>query len=310
MRPDTPTRKTSLIGNLIRGVLIGIVETIPGISGGTVALVVGIYKQLIESASAMIHWGLSLVRGRRDEAREYWSHISWRLLIPLGIGMVAAVFTVAGPVVDLYETYPQRMRSLFFGMVAASVMVPLLMVRDDVAYRKKRLDWRHLAMFIAGAAVALIVLSLPATLALEPHWYIVLPAAAIAVSALVLPGLSGSLVLLTLGLYEPTLRAVEALDLGYIGVFLAGLAIGAVVVVQCMKWLLEHHHATTLIILSGVMIGALRALWPYQNDDGVLQPISDGVGLNILLAIIGAAVVTVMVIADRKMSRHAPQPVH
>lgn len=310
MRPDTPTRKTSLIGNLIRGVLIGIVETIPGISGGTVALVVGIYKQLIESASAMIHWGLSIVRGRRDEAREYWSHISWRLLIPLGIGMVAAVFTVAGLVVDLYETYPERMRSLFFGMVAASVMVPLLMVRDDVAYRKKRLGWHHLAMFIAGAAVAFIVLSLPATLALEPHWYIVLPAAAIAVSALVLPGLSGSLVLLTLGLYEPTLRAVEALDLGYIGVFLAGLAVGAVVVVQCMKWLLEHHHATTLIILSGVMIGALRALWPYQNDDGVLQPISDGVGLNILLALIGAAVVSVMVIADRKMSRHAPRPVH
>ncbi|HJF13373.1 MAG TPA: DUF368 domain-containing protein [Enteractinococcus helveticum] len=306
----TPQRKTSLIGNLIRGALIGIVETIPGISGGTVALVVGIYKQLIESASAMIHWGLSLVRGRREEAREYWQQISWRLLIPLGLGMVAAVFTVAGPVVSLYETYPERMRSLFFGMVAASVMVPLLMVRDDVAYRKKRLGWHHLAMFIAGAAAAFIVLSLPATLALQPHWYIVLPAAAIAVSALVLPGLSGSLVLLTLGLYEPTLRAVEALDFGYIGVFVAGLALGAVVIVQCMKWLLEHHHATTLIILSGVMIGALRALWPYQNDDGALQPISDGVGLNILLAIIGAVVVTAMVIADRKMSRHAPQPVH
>ncbi|GAA4115120.1 DUF368 domain-containing protein [Enteractinococcus coprophilus] len=299
-----------MIGNLIRGVLIGIVETIPGISGGTVALVVGIYQQLIESASALIHWGLSLIRGRRDDAREYWSHISWRLLIPLGLGMVAAVFTIAGPVVNLYETYPERMRSLFFGMVAASVMVPLLMVRDDVTYRNKRLGWRHLVMFLAGAVVAFVVLSLPATLALEPHWYIVLPAAAIAVSALVLPGLSGSLVLLTLGLYEPTLRAVETLDLGYLGVFLAGLALGAVVIVQCMKWLLEHHHATTLIILSGIMIGALRALWPYQNDDGALQPIDGGLGLNILLAIIGAAVVTTMVIADRKMSRRAPQPIH
>src|SRR5690625_5067114 len=151
----TPThqRKTSLIGNLIRGALIGIVETIPGISGGTVALVVGIYQQLIESASAFIHWALSLVRGQREEAREYWSHISWRLLIPLGIGMVVAIFTVAGPVVDLYETYPERMRSLFFGMVAASVMVPLLMVRDDVAYHRKQLGFRHLMLFIAGAVV-------------------------------------------------------------------------------------------------------------------------------------------------------------
>src|SRR5690625_2805036 len=187
----TPQRKTSLIGNLIRGALIGIVETIPGISGGTVALVVGIYQQLIESASAMIRWGVSLIRGRREDAREYWNHISWRLIIPLGIGMVAAVFTVAGPVVDLVETYPERMRSLFFGMVAASVMVPLLMVRDDVAYRRKRLGIRHLLMFLAGIVVAFGVLSLPAASDLEPHWYIVLPAAAIAVSALVLPGLSG-----------------------------------------------------------------------------------------------------------------------
>ena len=306
----TPQRKTSLFGNLIRGALIGIVETIPGISGGTVALVVGIYQQLIESASAMIRWGVSLIRGRREEAREYWNHISWRLIIPLGIGMVAAVFTVAGPVVDLVETYPERMRSLFFGMVAASVMVPLLMVRDDVAYRRKRLGIRHLLMFLAGIVVAFGVLSLPAASDLEPHWYIVLPAAAIAVSALVLPGLSGSLVLLTLGLYEPTLRAVEALDFGYLLVFGAGMLVGLVVIVQILKWLLEHHHATTLIILSGVMIGALRALWPYQNDDGVLQPIGDGLGLNIVLAIIGAAVVIAMVIADRKMGRHAPQPIH
>ena len=306
----TPQRKTSLFGNLIRGALIGIVETIPGISGGTVALVVGIYQQLIESASAMIRWGVSLIRGRREEAREYWNHISWRLIIPLGIGMVAAVFTVAGPVVDLVETYPERMRSLFFGMVAASVMVPLLMVRDDVAYRRKRLGIRHLLMFLAGIVVAFGVLSLPAASDLEPHWYIVLPAAAIAVSALVLPGLSGSLVLLTLGLYEPTLRAVEALDFGYLLVFGAGMLVGLVVIVQILKWLLEHHHATTLIILSGVMIGALRALWPYQNDDGVLQPIGDSLGLNLVLAIIGAAVVTAMVIADRKMSRRAPQPAH
>lgn len=308
----TPThqRKTSLIGNLIRGALIGIVETIPGISGGTVALVVGIYQQLIESASAFIHWALSLVRGQREEAREYWSHISWRLLIPLGIGMVVAIFTVAGPVVDLYETYPERMRSLFFGMVAASVLVPLLMVRDDVAYRRKELTWRHLIMFLAGAVVAFVILSLPATMSLEPHWYVVLPAAAVAVSALVLPGLSGSLVLLTLGLYEPTLRAVEARDLGYISVFVAGLAVGAVFIVQAMKWLLEHHHATTLLILSGVMLGALRALWPYQAEDGSLQPIGEGFGLNILLAFIGAAVVLVMIVVDRRMSRRAPQPVH
>lgn len=306
----TSQRETSLLGNLIRGALIGIVETIPGISGGTVALVVGIYQQLIESASAFIQWGLCLIRGRREQARQYWGKISWRLLIPLGIGMVAAVFTVAGPVVNLVETYPEQMRSLFFGMVAASVLVPLLMVRDDVQYHRKQLGWRHLVLFVVGAVVTFVVLSLPGTMDLEPRWYTIIPAAAIAVSALVLPGLSGSLVLLTVGLYEPTLRAVEALDIGYIAVFVAGLALGAVVIVQLMKWLLDHHHATTLVLLSGVMIGALRALWPYQAEDGALQPIGDAVGLNVALALIGAVVVIVMIVLDRKMSRRAPQPVH
>lgn len=274
------------------------VETIPGISGGTVALVVGIYQQLIESASALIRWGISLVRGRSDEARQYWEQVSWRLLIPLGIGMVAAVFTVAGPVADLVETYPEQMRSLFFGMVAASVLVPLLMVRDDVQYQRKALGWRHLWLFIAGAVITFGILSLPGTTTLEPHWYIVMPAAAIAVSALVLPGLSGSLILLTVGLYEPTLRAVEALDVGYLAVFMAGLILGAIVIVQLMKWLLDHHHAVTLLILSGVMIGALRALWPYQNEDGSLQPLGEAVGLNVLLALLGAAVVIVMIMLD------------
>ena len=307
---QTSQRKTSLIGNLIRGALIGIVETIPGISGGTVALVVGIYQQLIESASALIRWGISLIRGRRDEARAYWQNISWRLIIPLALGMVVAVFTVAGPVADLVETYPERMRSLFFGMVAASVMVPLLMVRDDVQYRRQRLGWHHAVLFLVGGVVAFTVLSLPATQALEPHWYVLLPAAAIAVSALVLPGLSGSLVLLTIGLYEPTLRAVEALDFGYLAVFAAGMLLGLVVIVQMLKWLLDHHHSTTLIILSGVMVGALRALWPYQTEDGALLPIGDGLGLNIVLGLLGATVVVVMVLADRKMSRRAPQPVH
>lgn len=309
MRP-VHQRRTSVPGNLIRGALIGVVETIPGISGGTVALVVGIYQQLIESASALIRWGISLVRGRSDEARQYWGQVSWRLLIPLGIGMIAAVFTVAGPVADLVETYPEQMRSLFFGMVAASVLVPLLMVRDDVQYHRKTLGWRHLWLLIGGAVITFLILSIPGTMSLEPRWYFVMPAAAIAVSALVLPGLSGSLVLLTVGLYEPTLRAVEALDVGYLAVFMAGLILGAIVIVQLMKWLLDHHHAVTLLILSGVMIGALRALWPYQNEDGSLQPIGEAVGLNVLLALLGAAVVIVMIVLDRRMSRRAPQPVH
>src|SRR5690625_7891645 len=113
-------------------------------------------------------------------------------------------------------------------------------------------------LFIAGAVVTFVVLSLPSTLALEPHWYIVLPAAAIAVSALVLPCLSGSLVLLTVGLYEPTLRAVEARDVGYILVFAAGMLLDLILIVQIQKWLLYHHHPVTFTTLSRLNIRYLR----------------------------------------------------
>src|SRR5699024_5654065 len=184
------------------------------------------------------------------------------------------------------------------------------MVRDDVSYRRKQLGIKHLIFFIVAAIVSFIVLSLPATLSLEPHWYIIMPAAAIAVSALVLPGLSGSLVLLTVGLYVPTLRSVEARDLGYLGVFVSGMVSGLIVIVQILIWLLVNYHATLLIMITGVMIGDLLALWPYQSEDGALLPIGAGFGLNLVLGVIGAVIVLVMIALDRKVSYRATQPVH
>src|SRR5699024_11463226 len=100
--------------------------------------------------------------------------------------MALAVFTVAGPLVNLVKTYPAQMRSIFFGMVAASVLVPLLMVRDDVSYRRKQLGLKHLIFFIVAAIVSFIVLSLPATLSLEQHWYIIMTVTAIAISSIVI----------------------------------------------------------------------------------------------------------------------------
>lgn len=302
---DAPTppeaRRTSVPGNLVRGALIGAVETVPGVSGGTVALVVGIYRQLIESASHVVSAGRTLITGP-DRRAGFLHHIrqaDWKIIIPVMIGMVITVFTVAGPMSTAVETYPVLTRAAFFGMVLASIAVPLRMALQD---RDGPLRMRHILAGIVAAAVVFWLVSLPPT-AVEPAWYIILPAAAIAVSALLLPGLSGSFLLLTFGLYEPTLQAASEFDLGYLGIFALGLAIGLIGIVKGLKWLLDHHHRLTMVVLTGVMVGALRTLWPWQDEGRGLQGPGDDLGPVLLLGAAGFAVVFVLVLLDYRLSQ-------
>lgn len=286
------------IGNLLRGALIGVVETIPGISGGTVALVTGIYEELIESAHELTSAVRRLVTGpdRTQGALAHLRAVSWILLIPLMIGMAAMVFTVAGPVSGLVETYPETMRALFFGLVLGSVMVPVKLSGGS---------WRapEVLRFALGALIGFAVTSLPTT-TLDPSPWIVAPAAAIAICALVMPGLSGSFILLSLGLYQPTLQAVDERDLGYIAWFILWACVGLVVVVKLMRHLLTRYHRTTMVVLAGVMVGAMRSLWPWQNESGGLQ--SPGTNWLPLLgiAILGVLVVQLLVLVEaRKIAR-------
>ncbi|GAA1144603.1 DUF368 domain-containing protein [Nesterenkonia lutea] len=302
---DAPTppeaRRTSIPGNLVRGALIGAVETVPGVSGGTVALVVGIYRQLIDSASHVVSAGRTLITGpdRWAGFRHHLRLVDWKIIIPVMLGMIITVFTVAGPMSTAVETYPVLTRATFFGMVLASIAVPLRMALED---REGPLRMRHILAGILAAAVVFWLVSLPPT-SVEPSWYVILPAAAIAVSALLLPGLSGSFLLLTFGLYEPTLRAASEFDLGYLGIFALGLAIGLVAIVKGLKWLLDHHHRITMVVLTGVMIGALRTLWPWQDEGRGLQGPGDELGLVLLLGAAGFAVVLVLVLLDYRLSR-------
>lgn len=315
--PTAPAeRPTSLLGNLVRGALIGAVETVPGVSGGTVALVVGIYHHIIDSAAHVISAARRLITGpdRRAGASEHLRLVHWRVVIPVGIAMVLAVFTVAGPMADAMENHPVMMRALFFGMVLASVAVPFRMMLQGLATERFRrvalgrdpADVRlrpvHLIGGLVAAAATFLLVSLPPA-SVEAHPLVLVPAAMVAVSALVLPGLSGSFLLLTFGLYEPTLRAVDELDLAYLGVFALGMALGMVVVVKLLKWLLDHHHTITLAILTGVMLGGLRTLWPWQDEARVLTVPGDDAGPAALLALAGFAVVVLLLVVDARVQR-------
>ena len=290
-------RHRNPVGNLLRGALIGVVETVPGVSGGTVALVTGIYDELIEAGHRITAAARRLVTGpeRVVGAREQLRGVNWLLVLPLLVGMAAAVLTVAGPVTGLVEDHPETMRALFLGLVAGSVLVPV---------RLSGGAWRgaELGLFALGAVGGLLLTSLPST-SLEPSPWVVAPAAAIAVCALVLPGVSGSFLLLSVGLYQPTLQAVDQRDLGYIAWFGLWALVGLVVIVKLMRLLLTRHHRGTMVVLAGVMIGALRSLWPWQDAAGALQGPGADWPLMLLLAVLGAAAVQLLVLVESRIAR-------
>lgn len=293
-------RPTSTPGNLIRGALIGMVETVPGVSGGTVALVVGIYHQLIASASHVVSAIRRVITGpnRRSEATWHMRQVQWKVIVPVILGMLVGLLIAVQFVGDWLEQYPELTRAAFFGMVLASLAVPLRMAG--------RITWGLGAAALGAAALSFWLVSLPPN-NVEPHWWVVLPAAAVAVCALLLPGLSGSFLLLSFGLYEPTLNAVRELDFGYLGIFALGLVLGAVSIVKGLTWLLEKHRTVTLVVLSGVMLGALRALWPWQTDDRTLLAPAENLSTAVLIGVAGFLAVSVLVLLDMRVSRRARQ---
>ena len=293
-------RHRNPVGNLLRGALIGVVETVPGVSGGTVALVTGIYDELIEAGHRITAAARRLVTGpeRVVRACEQLRGVNWLLVLPLLVGMAAAVLTVAGPVTGLVEDHPEMMRALFLGLVAGSVLVPV---------RLSGGAWRgaELGLFALGAVGGLLLTSLPST-SLEPSPWVVAPAAAIAVCALVLPGVSGSFLLLSVGLYQPTLQAVDQRDLGYIAWFGLWALVGLVVIVKLMRILLTRHHRGTMVVLAGVMIGALRSLWPWQDASSALQGPGADWPLMLLLALVGVAAVQLLVLVESRLAARTP----
>lgn len=292
-------RHRNPLGNLLRGALIGVVETVPGVSGGTVALVTGIYDELIEAGHRITAAARRLVTGpeRVVGAREQLRGVNWLLVLPLLVGMAAAVLTIAGPVAGLVEDHPETMRALFLGLVAGSVLVPV---------RLSGGAWRgaEFGLFAIGAVGGLLLTSLPST-SLEPSPWVVAPAAAIAVCALVLPGVSGSFLLLSVGLYQPTLEAVDQRDLGYVAWFGLWALVGLVVIVKLMRILLTRHHRGTMVVLAGVMIGALRSLWPWQDASGALQRPGADWPMMLLLALVGVAAVQLLVLVESRLAARA-----
>ncbi len=186
-------------------------------------------------------------------------------------------------------------RAVFAGLILASLWVPLQMVGSG--------GHRHWSAALASASAVFFALGLPAAALPSDSLLWVAPAAALAVCALVLPGVSGSYLLLTLGMYEPTLSAVNNRDVAYLAVFVLGALLGLGLFVRGLQWLLANHFAITLAIMTGLMLGSLRALWPWQGPTGELLAPGSDVAMVAILTAAGFFVVVGMIVTQRALAR-------
>ena len=295
------------IVNLGRGALIGAVEVVPGVSGGTLALIVGIYQTLINSVADLVLSvrqlvGLAPGKASTRVALTTFKSLPWRLLIPVGIGMVLGLILGAGIIEPLLEEQPIAMKALFFGSVIAGTYVPAHMVTKVGGWSPS-----YLLIAVISAVVVFFLTGLPQGTMSDPSLIVVFFSASIAICALVLPGVSGSYLLLTVGMYDPTIAAVNDRNFTYLAVFALGAILGLAIFVSVLKWLLENRARITLVIITGLMIGSLRALWPWQGPEGELLAPTDQVGIALVLFVTGAALVAVLLLLERKFGESEEQ---
>lgn len=286
----------ALLRYLLYGLLMGGSDIIPGVSGGTMALIVGVYERLVGAISSAVSLGLALVRVDTEEVRRHWRAVPWQLVLPLGLGIGLAIGVGARVIPGLIAAYPEQMRGLFLGLVGASLLIPLL--------RIQRLTPLRIGIGVTCAIAAFYLTGLPVFEVSDPGLVRVFLSAAVAICAMILPGVSGAFLLEAMGIYTPTLTALNTLDGPYVLTFIAGAAVGLGSFAKLLDWLLAHRHDATMAALTGLIAGALRALWPYVGPHRTLHlpgP-NDPLGTVFLLFLIGFGIVLGLIWWSRQPS--------
>lgn len=283
--PSSPPTVAEMGWLVARGFAMGAADVVPGVSGGTVALVLGIYERLV----ANIRTGASslgrLVRLDPKGFVEQLRQVEWRFLIPLLGGIGLAVLSLAHVIEIALEDHPVPMSALFFGLIAASAILAWRML--------ERPDLTDVAILIGVAIVAFFVLGFGSGARDSAALPFVLLAGALAICAMILPGISGSFILLTIGMYELVLDSVKDRDLVFIAVFAVGCVLGLALFSSALSWALEHHRNLILAALTGLMLGSLRVLWPWPEgteETGLAAPGKQW-GLALLIAVVAFVVV-------------------
>ena len=282
--------------HLLQGVLMGAADVVPGVSGGTMALIVGIYESLVRSVREGIAAPVYLLAGKAARARRAFADVDWALVVPLGVGILAALKVASGVIPPLLEAYPEMSRGLFFGLILASIAIPWQAL--------DRKGGREALVVVAAAVAAFLITGLPGLAPAEdPGAVRIVLTASVAICAMILPGVSGSFLLLALGLYEATLAAVDGLDLGYIALFALGALAGLGLFSRLLTWLLAERSDLTMAALIGLMAGSLRALWPWQTEARELLAPADNLVPVAGLALLGVALVAALMFVAARTTR-------
>lgn len=249
-----PRNFKGVVSLMLKGFCMGIADVIPGISGGTIALLLGIYEDLIFSISSFDKKFLSRILKLRF--RDAFSQANWMFLLILGLGIVLAVITLAKPLGWLLDHRPDLIYAFFFGLILATVPCLARMIR--------RWNPPRIILFILAAAVTFYVVGLvPVRTPSNPAWLFF--GGAVGISAMIMPGISGSFILLLIGQYRHVLTAVENRQILDILVFVSGLVIGLVTFVRVLGWLFRRYHDATMAFVTGVVLGSLNKIWPWKQ---------------------------------------------
>ncbi|MDR2651190.1 MAG: DUF368 domain-containing protein [Prevotellaceae bacterium] len=264
-------KKVNYILTFFKGIAMGAADVIPGVSGGTIAFITGIYERLINAIKNINIANIKLLL--RGKFGEFWKNVDGAFIVVLLSGIAVSFVSLARLMTFLIETQPVAVWSFFSGLIVAST----IFVARDVKWNIKTLT-----AFVIFTVIAFFVTSpenSPLNSSAE-YWYIFL-CGAIAICAMILPGISGSFILVLLGQYLFMMKSLAEFDFIIIGIFLCGAGIGIVMFSRVLSWLFKHFKMITLASLTGFMFGSLNKIWPWKetlstftDNHGIEQPLS------------------------------------
>ncbi|MFI3304657.1 MAG: DUF368 domain-containing protein [Rikenellaceae bacterium] len=275
------------IGLVLKGIGMGAADVVPGVSGGTIAFIVGIYEELINSIKSINITNLKLLFTLKF--KEFFTAINAPFLIAVMVGIGVSVVSLARVITYMLEYHPIIVWSLFFGLIISSV--------HSISREVKSWGWSTLLSFAVGTSLAAyITLATPANT--PDSLPFIFLCGSVAICAMILPGISGSFILLLMGKYHFIMEAIKGFDLGVIAVFGAGAAIGIVLFSNILSYLFSKFHDITIALLAGFMLGSLGKVWPWKEiviEDGIeisrnISP-NDMIVPALIMMIIGGGIV-------------------
>ncbi|CAH9059526.1 hypothetical protein PSECIP111951_03094 [Pseudoalteromonas holothuriae] len=248
---------------------MGAADVVPGVSGGTIAFITGIYTRFLHALKSFDLEALGILQ--KSGLKAFWTHVDGAFLLTVFAGLITSAVSLAKLITYLLANHQLLVWSFFFGLIVASF----------VHVAKQVTHWRWPTVFscIVGAVAAFAITTIAPTEA-QPHWWMFFISGMIAICAMILPGISGSFILLLLGMYGHVLSAVTEKELLLVGLFVMGCAVGLMIFSRFLSWLLDKYQQVTFSLLAGFLLGSLNLLWPwktvlstYTNSHGLEKPL-------------------------------------